>query len=79
MKTPAEDRFKAAVVSLIVAGVYPSPTPVCQALGWTRRRRELNGREAQWRIEALEGVGWVRRADGSGHWSPGPESGRTAP
>ena len=59
--TPAERRFKLALVEVILDGQYPSPANVYRQLGrGVRPHRDMNGRECRWREEVFYVLGWRR-------------------
>ena len=59
--TPAEGRFKSAVLALVWDGVYPGPVQITRRLGHERPCQTINGREMTWRAEVLRELGWTAR------------------
>lgn len=60
--TEAELRFKLAVTSLVLQGVYPGPVQIRRHLGREPGSMTINGRETQWRRELLTSFGWFERS-----------------
>lgn len=55
----AEEKFKDVIRAIVLASQYPSPMIILAALGDTRRRHNLNGRQCRWRAEILREMGWT--------------------
>jgi hypothetical protein len=61
-ETPAEQRFKLAVIRLVLQNEYPSPGNIERALG-RHVTHNINGRECRWRREVMTAMGWTYHAD----------------
>jgi len=69
--TPAETKFKQAVVRLHKQGIAPTPTNILNALEMRLHRMAggpmLSGRQGKWRCEVLTELGY-RKNPISGRW-----------
>lgn len=56
----AENRFKAAVLHLIMEGIYPGPQALNDYI-FMHRGRNINGRSCKWRREICKDIGFKLR------------------